>query len=765
MKKLLTILALLLLPSIALAQMTTQQGGTGTTSPSGILIGVTGNLHLQTLGIGTGLTFTGGTLSATGGGSSTFGTTSLSAVAPLQYSTSLAQFSITRSGTAADGYLAQGDFQTFNNKISSTSLSVTTIGTSGAATYTPSTGVFNIPNYATIIPVSTSSSETSGYFPTWTTTNGTPAKLAGTSQIFQLGSNIGIGTASPGQTLTVNGAILSTLELIAPSSFISSYFPDAGNLQTFFNNASFALLTLNGVSTNVGVSSTTPWKELSVGTGTTGTFAIATSTAGCAQFSAFGELYSTGTTCGAGGITALTGDGTASGPGSSALTLATVNSNVGSFTNANVTVNAKGLITAVSNGSAGGATFGQAFDVDASKWLSATTTNTYGINANAQGTTFGYGIGDRLLAYASSTNLNTIFGLGAGGQNATTSATVASTTVFGYQAGNSLTTGVNNTFIGTNAGAKIVTNNANTAIGSGALSALANDIASYGNTVIGYNAGSNLNGIFTGSNIIIGADVLAQVGTSAGQLNIGNSIFGTGMYGDQSTPSNTPQTSAKIGIATSSQGTLLSTLVVGGNQTIGADYQKAAPTNGLLVEGKVGFGTTSPYALLSLNAPAQTTPYFAIGSTTSEVYNISPSANPFMGIGTTSPFATLSVNAPSTISPLAVAGNGVQFMQIDSKGHLITGGSAPSCGTGCASVTGDDRTMRVLSGTAVTSVTVNFANTYITSPVCIATEDENATIGIIDASTTPTTIVITSSVTLTAKHLGLICQNSSGFTY
>lgn len=95
----------------------TVQGGTGTSSPSGILYGDNGaTSHLNTVGIGKGLTFTGGTLSISGG-----------------------------SGT-----------------------------------------------------VSTSSSESAGYFPTWTSTNGTPALLAGKSSLFQDSmGDVGVGTIFP----------------------------------------------------------------------------------------------------------------------------------------------------------------------------------------------------------------------------------------------------------------------------------------------------------------------------------------------------------------------------------------------------------------------------------------------------------------------------------------------------------------------------------------------------------------------------------------
>jgi hypothetical protein len=61
-----------------------------------------------------------------------------------------------------------------------------------------------------------------------------------------------------------------------------------------------------------------------------------------------------GTAITLGGITALTGDVTASGPGSAAATLATVNADVGSFTNASITVDGKGRILAATNGTGSG---------------------------------------------------------------------------------------------------------------------------------------------------------------------------------------------------------------------------------------------------------------------------------------------------------------------------------------------------------------------------------------------------------------------------
>lgn len=61
-------------------------------------------------------------------------------------------------------------------------------------------------------------------------------------------------------------------------------------------------------------------------------------------------------------ITALTGDGTATGPGSAVLTLSTVNANIGTF--ASVTVNGKGLVTAATALSGDATTSGSVLTLD-----------------------------------------------------------------------------------------------------------------------------------------------------------------------------------------------------------------------------------------------------------------------------------------------------------------------------------------------------------------------------------------------------------------
>lgn len=186
----------------------------------------------------------------------------------------------------------------------------------------------------------------------------------------------------------------------------------------------------------------------------------------------------------------------------------------------------------------------------------------------------------------------------------------------------------------------------------------------------------------------------------------------------------------------------------------GGDNGGASAGNG--GDGEV-YITYMPTVLLA-------TPNFVVGNaaqTDFAVFN-----NSIVDIGTTSQNAAFTLQAQTGLPIFSLWNFNAtkQVEQIDASGHLITGGTAPSCGTGCSSVTGDDRTMRVLTGSGVTSITVNFASTYTVTPICIANE-ENALTATVNASTTPTTVVLTTGTSLTSKIIGIICQSSTNFTF
>lgn len=82
--------------------------------------------------------------------------------------------------------------------------------------------------------------------------------------------------------------------------------------------------------------------------------------------------------------------------------------------------------------------------------------------------------------------------------------------------------------------------------------------------------------------------------------------------------------------------------------------------------------------------------------------------------------------------------------------------STPTCGTGCASISGNDQKFTVTTGTAQTSVTVTFGHTWTSSPVCsIGT---NTTASVIDiASVSTGAITFGASLAITGSLIYVNC--------
>lgn len=184
---------------------------------------------------------------------------------------------------------------------------------------------------------------------------------AGTNiSMVQVGNTITIASTGSGSPLTFTAGLVNTLGTVR-----NTFFTGDGSSQTLFGASgaggdlhlsSTSHATKGSIFLGTGVEYDESADALSLTSLAAGGIVLADPTTGLLGLVAIGTgldltsgiLSSTVT----GGITALTGDAAAGpGSGSQALTFATVNADVGSFTNANFTVNAKGLVTAASNGS------------------------------------------------------------------------------------------------------------------------------------------------------------------------------------------------------------------------------------------------------------------------------------------------------------------------------------------------------------------------------------------------------------------------------
>lgn len=750
------ILSLLTMPIGVYAQFSTQQGGTGTTTPSGILSG-DGTLHLKTVGIGLGCAFVTGILSCSGtvstssqetanqipwwtstdatpatlsGGSALFkwlnpgflaiASSTIGAGARTTGLTIFGGATTTATSTLAGAILTTGNLGIGTNnptaqlQLGAQGFSEQTI--SGVAGIKFQTQTANQRSLFTIQPTGSNtgsdlwlynnSSNTNndifgiGYnqsFTQWSfftskAGTGTAAPIAMqafagadagnvalTQVVLALNGGVGVGLVSPGTMLEIatsstgnafHGGQLTLNDLAGASNKKNWVFgSEGGNLyigsstDAFATSSPAALTILN--SGNIGIATSSPFFILSVN----GNFGIATSTSGCAQFSAIGELYSTGTACGSGsgGVTSVTGTYPISSSGG-----ATPNISLLGF---------------------------------------ATTTLSVGSPLTITGT-----LGALVGGTNSTINCQTVSGSQAGCLSATDW-----TTFNGKQdAGNYITALTGD----------------GTASGPGS--------ASFTLATVNSNIGTFNNVMVNGKGLVTAASNVSYSTAGYPFPGFNNSTSTLTLFNGNAS---TTQLSAATGFFNFLQATSsTATSTFAGGVEIGTTTQATGGTNSALLTIS---NAAQAVGGLIINTWTNVTNAFSINNALGQnVFNVDTTAtSPFLGIGTTTPWGTLSVIGNGTNPLFAVASSSntaLPNFEIDPTGHVVTSGQKPtisSCGS-TNSISGNDSQGSIMfTGTLVTACTMTFVTPVPAGQTLGCTSSDNSLTGFSDISSTSTTAV------------------------
>ena len=444
------------------------------------------------------------------------GVTSVTATAPVSSTGGTTPvISMAAATTSANGYLTSTDWNTFNGKQST--ITLTTTGTGGAATLVGTT--LNIPNYS--------------------------AGSSGVSTISIASSNGFSGTSSGGSTpaltlqTTVTGLVKGSGGSLISATSGTDYAPATSGSSILYGNSSggfsnvvvgsglnFSSGTLtatgggSGTVTSVGGTGTVNGITLSGTVTTSGSLTLGGSLSGVSltsQVSGTLPVANGGT-----GVTTSTGSGNvvlSTSPTLVTPILGTPTS--GTLTNCtSIPVNQATGTLAVTNGGTGGSTStgSGAVVLATSPTITTpvisgnTTVNNInlgtGSNAGLYTTVFGVASGSALTSSS--------YGTTALGYNALTASTDGvQNTAVGYVALKANTTGDSNTALGAAALFTNITGFQNTAVGVGAL----NKSTSSNNTSVGHQAGLN---VTTGAqNTLIGKSAGSPINTSSNNTALG----------------------------------------------------------------------------------------------------------------------------------------------------------------------------------------------------------------------------------------------------